>query len=222
MSCLPGELVIFGVSNILSDIFDCARALGFTVKRIIQNQPEVVRERTRTLAERIELLPSPPTLHTLEEFVPSPSESYFIGLTSPSKSILVDELKSTHGLEFCSLVHPTSYVSPYACLGEGAFVGANTVLAPGTNVGNQVFINRGVNVGHDVLIQDYARIFAGSNIGGHSVIRHGATIGMGAAVIEEQVIGAGAFVAAGAVVINDVEEGCMVAGIPAVLKKRLS
>ena len=77
MSCLPGELVIFGVSNILSDIFDCARALGFTVKKIVQNQPEVVRERTRTLAERIELLPSPPTLHILEEFVPSPSESYF-------------------------------------------------------------------------------------------------------------------------------------------------
>ena len=45
---------------------------------------------------------------------------------------------------------------------------------------------------------------------------------MGAAVIEEQVVGAGAFVAAGAVVINDVEEGCMVAGVPAVLKNVLA
>ena len=51
MSSFSNELVIFGVSNMLSDIFDAAQALGLTVKKIVQNQPEVVRERTKTLAE---------------------------------------------------------------------------------------------------------------------------------------------------------------------------
>jgi 2,3,4,5-tetrahydropyridine-2-carboxylate N-succinyltransferase/tetrahydrodipicolinate N-acetyltransferase len=53
------------------------------------------------------------------------------------------------------------------------------------------------------------------------LIGRGATIGLGAAVIEERIIGEGAFVAAGAVVVNDVEAGSLVAGVPAVFKKRI-
>ena len=53
MSSASGNLVIFGVSNVLSDFFDVAHALELKVSKIVLNQPEVIRERTKTLNERI-------------------------------------------------------------------------------------------------------------------------------------------------------------------------
>lgn len=221
MSARENRLVIFGVSNILSDIFDAARALNLEIKKIIQNQPEVVRMRTKSLEARLALLSQRPVVDHLDAFIPEPGESYIIGISAAAKSGLVELLQGTHGLHFRTLIHPTAYVSPYATIGEGVFVGANSVVAPGAEVGNHVYINRGVTLGHDTIVGDYARLFAGCNVGGHALIGGGATIGLGAAVIEERVIGADAFVAAGSVVTEDVEEATLVAGIPAVLKKRL-
>ena len=217
----PGDLVIFGVSNVLSDMFDAATALGYRVTRIVTNRPPVVRERTRTLEERIALLPEPPVVESLEAFVPAPGERYFVGVTSPAKSALIGTLTSTHGIRFATLVHPSAYVSPFSELGEGVFVGAGSVVAPGARIEPHVFVNRGVTVGHDTRVEEYARLFAGCDVGGHARIGRGATIGLGAAVIEELVVGAGAYVAAGGVVLRDVEPGTLVAGVPAVFKKRL-
>lgn len=221
MSSTSGNLVIFGVSNVLSDFFDIAHALELKVSKIVLNQPEVVRERTKTLNERIQLLPVAPIVQRLEDFAPTPGESYAVAVTSPAKSVLIQKLENEYQMGFRSLIHPTAYVSPYAELGEGVFVGANSVVAPGAVIGKQVFINRGVTIGHDTRVEEFARLFGGCNVGGHGVIGRGATIGLGAAIVEERIIGEGAFVAAGAVVVGDVEAGTLVAGVPAVFKKRI-
>ena len=46
------SLVIFGTSNILSDIFDCAIANHLSVAKVVLHLPEEVGERDRTLADR--------------------------------------------------------------------------------------------------------------------------------------------------------------------------
>ena len=56
------RLVIFGVSNMLGDIFDCALALGLTPSLVVMNVPEITRPRTRSVTDRIMRLPTPPRI----------------------------------------------------------------------------------------------------------------------------------------------------------------
>lgn len=212
--------MLFGVSNMLSDIYDCANALGKEIRKIVLNTPEVKRERTKGFRERLRELNEDPQIIDLSDFMPGQDEEYFVVPTTPRKAHLIDLLKKTYnGIQFSRLVHPNAYISPYASLGEGVFIGAGSVVAPGVSLGAHVFVNRGVTIGHDTVVHEYARLQPGCNIGGHVTIHAGVTIGMGSSVIEERVIGRGAVVAAGAAVIRDVEAMTLVAGVPAVFKK---
>jgi sugar O-acyltransferase (sialic acid O-acetyltransferase NeuD family) len=212
-------MVIFGVSNMLSDIYDCANGVGKKITRIIVNVPEQTRERTKDFETRLRELNERPLITSLDDFMPVEDDEYFIVPTTPQKHILVEFLKSRYHLQFSQLIHPTAYVSPYAKIGQDVFVGARSVIGPGCVVKDHVFIHHGVTVGHDTVLHEYVRLNPGSNIAGHVEIFDGATIGLGANVIEELVIGGEAIVAAGAIVIRDVKGRTLVAGAPAVVKK---
>lgn len=216
------SVVIFGVSNMIGDLMDAALLTGLSVKAIVMNQPEVLRDRTRSLHDRIKRLQPKPVVLNLEDFIPGDDEVYTTGTTSPEKVHLVNQLKKDFGIEFLSMIHPTAYVSSSATLGEGVFVGANSVIGAEARLQPHAFVNRGVTIGHDTVVGEYARLNPGCNIGGHVEIGRAAMIGMGANVIQELVIGNEAVVAAGAVVISDVPERTLVTGIPARVKKTYS
>ena len=69
-----GSLVIFGVSNMISELMDAALLTGLSVKAIVMNQPEVIRERTRSIHERIKRLQPEPGVLKLEAFTPGEDE----------------------------------------------------------------------------------------------------------------------------------------------------
>lgn len=220
----PPRLVIFGTSNILSDLFDCALANRLIPARIVVHYPEQVGERDIPLSRRIEALAGhcpPPEVESLDEFQPRDGEIYILGPTTPTREVLAGEVTDRFGLEFHSLVHPTAYVSPLAHLGQGCFIGANSVIAPGARLAEHVFINRSVTVGHDTRVGAFTRVQPGSNLGGLSTIGRGVTIGLGATLVERLVIGDGAVIGAGAVVLADVAGDTLVVGIPAKVKRAL-
>jgi sugar O-acyltransferase (sialic acid O-acetyltransferase NeuD family) len=212
-------VILFGTGNMLSDIYDCCRATQIRVSAIFLNTEEEVRPRTKPLRTRLSGLGEHPFVGRMEDFAPVPGEQYFLVPTTPKKRPLAEELRRRFGIEFARLVHPSAYVSPYARLGEGVFVGARSVVAAGAALADHVFVNRGVTVGHDTVIGEYARLQPGCNVGGHVRIGRAALIGIGAQVQQELVVGDGAVVAAGAAVIEDVPERTLVAGVPAVLKR---
>lgn len=212
---MPQKLVIFGVSNILSDLFDCALAQGIDIAKVVIHLPEAGGERDVSLNERIGALQAfgqHPTVQKLEEFSPAHDEIYMLGPTTPTRSALAAIVQEKFGLRFATLVHPSAYVSPLASLGEGVFVGANSVIGPGVRLARHVFVNRGVTIGHDTHIESFSRIQPGCNLGGLSRIGHGVTIAIGATVTERLVIGDRAFIGAAAVVNADVAAEAMVIG----------
>lgn len=217
-------LVIFGTSNILSDIFDCALANNLPVSKIVIHLPEEVGDRDRCLADRLQDLGAigkiPQTVQ-LDDFSPSENEVYLLGPTTPTRAVLVAELQNRFGIQFTTLIHPTAYVSPLAQIGSGVFVGANSVVGPGVHLADHVFVNRGVTIGHDTRIGSFSRIQPGSNLGGLSRIGSSVTVGIGATLIERLVVGDDAFIGAGAVVTTDVAKSVLVVGIPAKFKKDL-
>jgi hypothetical protein len=124
------RLVIFGTSNILSDLFDCALANGLTPVKVVAHLPEDGDERSVPVAVRVARLAplcAPPVIEPLSAFRPAEGELYLLGPTTPTRAALADELSERFGLVFHTLVHPTAYVSPLAALGAGTFVGARSV-----------------------------------------------------------------------------------------------
>ncbi len=219
------KLVIFGDSNILSDLFDCALANHIDIHKVVLHLPQAVGERDVSLAQRLaalQIVGQQVQVQPLDEFVPGADEIYLLGPTTPTRLVLANEVAQRFGLAFVTLVHPTAYVSPLAQLGQGVFVGANSVVGPGVVLGEHVFVNRGVTIGHDTKIGAFSRIQPGSNLGGLSHIGCGVTVAIGATVIERLRIGDNAFIGAGAVVTEDVLANVLVVGIPAKFKKLLA
>jgi sugar O-acyltransferase (sialic acid O-acetyltransferase NeuD family) len=218
------RLVIFGASNIISDLFDCALATGLVPVKVVLHLPEGTGERDIPVAKRAASLAplcAPPVIESLADFAPRPDEVYILGPTTPTRATLAALLTERFRLSFHTLVHPTAYVSPLAALGPGVFVGANSAIAPGAALAEHVFVNRGVTIGHDTKIGAFSRIQPGSNLGGLSQIGWGVTVGIGATLLERLVIGDNAVIAAGAAVLRDVPANVLVAGVPATIKKSL-
>lgn len=223
-TAMSNGLVVFGTSNILSDIFDNAIANGIMPTRVVIHQAEQCGDRDLPLSARLAALAprfTPPTVETFDTFQPGSEECYLLGPTTPTRENMVRDIATRWSLNFCTLVHPTAYVSPLATLGQGVYVGANSVIGPGAQLGDHVFVNRGVTIGHDTCIDEYSRVQPGANLGGLSRIGRGVTIAIGATLVERLRIGDGAVVGAGAVVLEDVPERVLVVGTPAKIKKQL-
>lgn len=218
------NLVIFGASNILSDIFECALCCQLTISKIILDLPEPHGERDIPLEQRIKSLGEfcePPSIFDFKDFLPGPDEVYLLGPTTPLRENLANKILAHFKLNFYTLIHPTAYVSPMATLGQGVFVGAGSVIGPGAEIGSNVFINRGVTIGHDTKIDSYSRIQPGCNIGGLSKIGKSVSIGIGATIVDRINIGDRTIVGAGSVVLHDHKGDVMVAGVPSVTKKNV-
>lgn len=219
------RLVIFGSSNILSDLCDCALANGLQPSKVVLHLPEEADGRSVGIGERIAALApycTPPALQQLDDFTPSDGEAYLLGPTTPAREALALELKRRFALTFVTLVHPTAYVSPMSRLGEGGFVGANSVVAPGAVLGEHVFVNRGATIGHDTHVGAFSRIQPGANLGGLSRIGRGVTVAIGATLIERLVIGDRAFIGAGALITGDVAADELVLAVPSKVRKSLA
>ena len=215
------KLVIFGLSNFLSDIFDCALANGLVLHKVVVHHAERPGPRDLLLAERIAALSriaAAPVVEAFDSFRAGEGECYILGPTTPARVELVEELKARHGLKFCTLVHPSAYVSPLAQLGQGVFVGARSVIAPGVCLGDHVCVNRGVTIGHDTRIGAFSRIQPGANLASLSVIGSAVTSAIGATLIERLVLGDGVTVGAGSVLLQDLPAGVVAAGVPAKIK----
>jgi sugar O-acyltransferase (sialic acid O-acetyltransferase NeuD family) len=216
------RLVIFGASNIVGDIFDCALANGLVPAKIVVHLPENGDPRSISIGTRIARLApfcSPPAVESLADFRPARGEKYLLGPTTPTRAVLADEVRRRYALSFHTLVHPTAYVSPLATLGPGTYVGAKAVIASGAVLEEHVFVNRGAMIGHDTRIGAFSRIQPGGNIAGLSRLGRGVTVGIGATLVERLEVGDNAVIGAGSVVLDDVPENVLVVGIPARIKK---
>ncbi len=222
--------VIFGHNSLLGEIVDIIHLRGGILTKIVQNIPEQTISGRKTLEEQIAALPPTTSeaedkpcsviVESLEQFNPQPGERYIMGFTGAKKKSLVDQLKSRFGINFDSLVHPSVIISPTVKIGEGALILAGSILSSGVSIGHHVFINKASTIGHDTCIGDYVTIQPGVRLSGYVKVDSGATLCVGAIILENILIGSGSTVAAGAVVLNDIEKNCMVAGVPAIVKKK--
>ena len=113
-----------------------------------------------------------------------------------------------------TILHPAATISPFAKIGEGAFLAAGCVVAPFARVGVSVIINHGAVVDHDCVVGDCTHVAPNASLGGGVKIGTGVLVGSGATVLPGITVGDGAIIGAGAVVTSAVAPGELRVGVP--------
>jgi sugar O-acyltransferase (sialic acid O-acetyltransferase NeuD family) len=121
-----------------------------------------------------------------------------------------------------SVIAKNSQISTRCELGKGLNIMSFSTLNADSKIGDGSLINSHVSVHHDCKIGQFVELSPGCRILGNCKIGDFTTIGTNATILPKVSIGSNVIVAAGAVVTRDVPDNCMVAGIPAVIKKELS
>lgn len=214
------QLVIVGISQIASDLVDCALELGWTIAKVLVDDRPEQGDRDLAWDERLtqwHAFGVKPDLVPFGDYRPVSGEQLVLGPTTPLKHRLVQRLESRLGasLPWARLVHPKASVSRMAQLGPGCFVGAGAVIAPGVRLDAHVFVNRSASIGHDTRIGAYSRVQPGAVLGGLITVGRGVSIGQGARVLERLVLGDECSVGAASLVKGDVAPHSLVAGLPA-------
>lgn len=163
------------------------------------------------------------TLTEVENYFNSVSKDFTIGIGNPVlRKILYDKFSNING-DFKSTISPKANIGNFGnIIGEGSNIMTGSVITNDISIGKGVIININCTIGHDSKIGLFVEISPGVNISGNCEIGDFTTIGTNATVLPKIKIGKNVIVAAGAVVTKDVPDNCMVAGIPAVIKKELS
>lgn len=137
------------------------------------------------------------------------------------RAILYDRLVK-YGFRFATIIHPSACIASDSIIGEGTIVSAGCILDTGVSVGANCLLNIGCVIAHDSRIGAHTFLGPSVNIAGFVSIGERCFLGIGSTIIDNINVGDGSQTAGGAVVIKDVIPEILVAGVPAVEKKRLS
>ncbi|PJE25830.1 sugar O-acyltransferase, sialic acid O-acetyltransferase NeuD family [Pseudooceanicola antarcticus] len=140
-------------------------------------------------------------------------------LATPQRRDWIVEM-SEAGFEFETLIHPSATVSKRTEIGAGSSIDAGCVVAGYSRISGHVRMGRRVSFGHHTEVGAYTTLHPGCIVSGNCKIGSQVVLGTGSVILDGRTIGDGAVVAAGAIVTKDVPPYTMVAGNPAVFKRR--
>lgn len=146
---------------------------------------------------------------------------FVVGIGSSNVRRKLSEAVLAAGGELATLFHPSAIIAPDILVGAGTVVMAGVIVNVGTHIGRFAVLNTGCIVDHDNVVEDNVHVSPGCSLAGNVTCKMDSFIGTGASIIPRVTIGEGAYVAAGATVTRDVPPHVLVAGCPAVVKKRL-
>ncbi|MFC3862726.1 acetyltransferase [Deinococcus antarcticus] len=118
-------------------------------------------------------------------------------------------------LDWVTLVHPFSWISPTVHLEPGAVVMAGAVIHADAHIGRHVIVNTSASVDHDCSLGNYVHIAPGCHLAGDVTISDGSFLGAGTTVIPGCTVGEWSIVGAGAVVARTLPANVTAVGAPA-------
>jgi sugar O-acyltransferase (sialic acid O-acetyltransferase NeuD family) len=122
--------------------------------------------------------------------------------------------------QFFTFIHPTVQVMDENIeIGQGSFIGANSILTCNINIGGHAILNRGNHIGHDCRIGNFFSAMPGAIVSGGVVIRDCVYIGTNSTIIENIYISGHVKIGAGACVVDAIGSPGVYVGVPAKAKK---
>ena len=122
--------------------------------------------------------------------------------------------------KYFTWVHPTAIIMDNNIdIGEGSFIGANSILTTNIKIGNHAILNRGNHIGHDCIIGDYFSAMPGSIVSGNVRIHDLVYLGTNSSIKEKLTIHSLSTIGLNTGVIKDITEPGVYGGVPANKKK---
>jgi sugar O-acyltransferase (sialic acid O-acetyltransferase NeuD family) len=150
------------------------------------------------------------------------SNQFTLGVGNPVlRSKMYDKFVSIGGV-FTSTVSPKASIGHFGIdIGEGCNIITGTVIDNSVILGEGCLLNTNSTIGHDSMIGAFVEICPGAIVSGRCTIGGYSFIGTNATILPKINVGCNTIVAAGSVVTQNIPDNCMVAGIPAIIKKEL-
>jgi sugar O-acyltransferase (sialic acid O-acetyltransferase NeuD family) len=126
----------------------------------------------------------------------------------------------SYGIKLATIIHPTAVISKYSEIEEGTVIFANSVVNPFAKIDKACIVNTGSIIEHDCILGNGVHISPNTAIGGTVNIGSKTWICIGSSIANNIKIGENVIVGAGSVVLKDVPDNVLVAGIPAIIKKK--
>lgn len=116
-----------------------------------------------------------------------------------------------------TLIHPSADISKFANIDPiGCYIHANTYLWTKVQINRFCILSPGVIIAHHTVLNEGTFVSAGSNVGANIYIENNVFVGIGSTIMTGVTnIAKDSIIGAGSVVINNTEEDCTYAGIPA-------
>lgn len=189
------ELFLFGASGHGKVVLEIAEQLGISVGGFVDINPEL------TYVSGYPVLREAPRLVKMIVSIGNNKTRAYIVKAHPENLYPV-------------LLHPKSWVSSRASVGEGTIVMSGATVHTEAQIGKHCIINTNSSVDHECRISDFVHVSPNVALAGDVTVREGTHIGIGACVIQGVTIGKWCTIGAGAVVIRDVPDYSVVVGNP--------
>jgi len=116
--------------------------------------------------------------------------------------------------KFFSWVHPSAIVLNDIEIGEGTFIGANSILTTNIKLGKHSILNRSNHVGHDCKIGDFFSSMPGSIVSGNVSIGDRVYLGTNSSIREKININSDVTIGMNGCVVEDIKETGTYVGVP--------
>ena len=127
---------------------------------------------------------------------------------------IVDSLPSN--TKYFTFIHPTAQIiGADVTIGEGSFIGINSIITTNIVIGKHAILNRGNQIGHDSIIGDFFSAMPGAIVSGNVHIGNCVYMGTNSSIIEKKFISNDITIGANGVVTRDITESGVYVGVPA-------
>jgi sugar O-acyltransferase (sialic acid O-acetyltransferase NeuD family) len=134
------------------------------------------------------------------------------------KEIVKKLPKETRYFKF---IHPTAQIfGKDVEIGEGSFIGANSILTTNIKIGKHAILNRGNQIGHDSKIGDYFSAMPGAIVSGNVIIGDNTYLGTNSSIKEKIHITSDVKIGANACVVKNIITSGVYVGVPTKLLKK--
>lgn len=122
---------------------------------------------------------------------------------------------------FFTFIHPSAQImSKDVILGEGTFIGANSILTTDIKIGKHGILNRGNQIGHDSTIGDYFSAMPGAIVSGNVRIGECVYMGTNSTIKEKVSVNSDVIIGSNAAVVKNIFTSGVYVGVPAKFLKK--
>ncbi len=150
----------------------------------------------KALADKVRGFPVLGDIGMLKSMLSVETVQVIVAITDNKDRLRIANSIRALGGQFTTAIHPASYVSDVATVGDGCVVAAGAVVHPNAALGSHCYlgpgslVDRDAEVGAGAWISAGAILGSGSSIGARSVLGQNCSVGRKAAVGDDVELGA--------------------------------